>query len=79
MTIRQTLMAAFTVAFFSSALLVASSVEAPEQPANIEPIALKGARLAVLEANPWQGMSDTDLMTGVVYEPIMNQYEPTGE
>lgn len=74
----QAITAAAAAIFMLGALAAMSSAEAP-QPARpalsatqTKPAAQKAARLAVL-ASPWQGMSDTELMAGVVLEPVENE------
>lgn len=66
MSIQSALMAAFSVAFLTG------SIEAPQpspQADDITKLAQKAARLAVLESNPWQDMSDAERLRGIVYEP----------
>ena len=61
----QTTTAALTAFFMLGALLGMSSCEAPppETPA-------ASTAQAAPASDPWQGMSDTELMAGVVYEPL---------
>ncbi|MDO4695056.1 MAG: hypothetical protein Q4A62_10655 [Eikenella sp.] len=77
----QALTAAAAAIFMLGALAAISSCEAPPPTASawqtasaapaadIKPAARKAARLAVL-ASPWQGMSDEDLLAGVVFDPV---------
>lgn len=61
----QAITAALAAFFMSGALLGFSSCEAPA-PVKAPPADVPQAS----QAHPWQGMSDTELMAGVVLEPV---------
>lgn len=68
MPLKHKIAAAFTAAFLTSALLGMSSCEAPPPEA-----AAAHTQSPAAQPDPWQGMTDEDLMAGVVLEPLGEQ------